>query len=97
MITPQATLSASGFCHNLPVEGSPHAGEVILRADGVPMVPVFLGTVAGRPVVINVLGAEWIADAEGALLRATVELAMWQQDHEHGNGQDGMPLAGEAA
>jgi hypothetical protein len=77
---PQATLTASGFCHNLPLEGHSRAGAVVLRL-GIPAVPVFLGTIAGRDVTLDVMSLAELDELEATLLRARVVLMMWQQDH----------------
>lgn len=53
MTPPDVALTAPGLCHNLPLAGHARAGEPYLM-NGTAVAPVYLGTLAGSEVEVDV-------------------------------------------
>lgn len=77
---PQATFTAPGWCHNIDLTGSPHAGTVTMRPDGTAQVPLSLGTVLGRDMVENVTSEDYLISLVDAVFCALSRLTMAHQD-----------------
>jgi hypothetical protein len=73
---PGAELSAPGLGYHIPFGGHPHAGEASL-VNGTPLVPVVLGEICGRDVVIDITDLGTLAELETAIHDAHSRLAMW--------------------
>ena len=80
MLTPQATFTAPGLCHNLDVAGDPHAGPVTMRPDGVAQVPLDLGAVLGRDAILNIASEDYLKGLVDAVLCAQSLLVIAHQD-----------------
>ena len=76
----QATVSWPGFCHNIEITDSPHAGAVTIRPDGTAEVPLSLGAALGRDVVETVTEEDSLVSLVDAALCALSRLKMAHQD-----------------
>ena len=82
--TPQAALSAPGLCHHLDVTGDPHAGPVTYRADGHSQVPLDLGVMLGRDVVLEITSEDYLIYLVDAALDAFSRLHIEHEDRPAG-------------
>jgi hypothetical protein len=96
---PAAAISAPGLGWHVDITGLPHAGEASL-SNGTPVIPVYLGTVAGREVELDITTLAEMDELVHTVQLAHARLSMWVQDHRaHPFGDDETPpgLTGAAA
>jgi len=79
-LLPQATVTMPGLCHNLDIQGDPHASPVTHLPDGTPRVPLDLGEVLGRHTVVHVSDPAYLLSLVDAALFAHSLLTMAYQD-----------------
>jgi hypothetical protein len=78
---PVVALTAPGLCHNLPLDGHPAAGDASLL-NGRPVIALYLGTVAGRRVELDITTLAELDELAAEVRLARDRLSMWVADHD---------------